>query len=187
MHEPPHPDQRVAAQDPQEDEDRTDELLQVIGGGLLAAAPAGWRRIDLRALMASTVHDLTLTVVMEDGTTPAFAPPPQVVSAATDLRQLMYQPGLGTWFSMRYTMDPPSQFHVSFNFEHDPLWDPPVPPAVFAQDLEAFPRDDEHVPGWLRARLAGAREAAPAPPAPAAPTPAATHAAQGAWQEDANR
>ncbi|GGM59092.1 hypothetical protein GCM10012275_32800 [Longimycelium tulufanense] len=159
MHEPQHPDLDTDDAPTTGEDDRSEELLQVIGSGLLGIAPAGWRRIDLKATMASSVHDLALTVVMEDGTTAGFATPPQVTSAAVELRQLMYQPGLGTWFSMRYTMDPPSRFHVSFNFDHDPLWNPPVPATVLAQDLEAFPRDDEHVPGWLRARLAGQRDA----------------------------
>jgi hypothetical protein len=55
-------------------------------------------------------------------------------------------------------LTPPDQVRISYNLDEDPKWWPPVPPTVFASDLAAFPRDDAHVPGWLRAELDKAAE-----------------------------
>jgi hypothetical protein len=48
---------------------RHDELLQHIGGMLLDAAPAGFRRIDLLVRMTVAVQDAVLTVYLPDGST----------------------------------------------------------------------------------------------------------------------
>ncbi len=145
------------------DEDRYNQMIQDIGRVLLRMAPAGWRRIDLKVLMVAPGHDITVTMIMEDGTTTAVEPPEVIGQIAAELRARMYREGEGTWFGMRYTLDPPSDFHVSYNFDFDPLWEPPVRPDVFAEDVAVFPRDEQHVPGWLREKLVetGAGSAGP--------------------------
>ena len=135
------------------DEGRYNGMIQDIGRVLLRMAPQGWRRIDLKVLMVAPGHDITLTVVMNDGATTSVEPPQVIGQIAAELRARMYRPGEGTWFGMRYTLDPPSEFHVSYNFDFDPLWQPPIRADVFAQDIAAFPRDEQHIPGWLRAKL----------------------------------
>jgi hypothetical protein len=135
------------------DEDRYNQMIQDIGRVLLRMAPPGWRRIDLKVLMVAAGHDITVTMIMDDGTT-SSAPAPEVIGQiAAELRARMYREGEGTWFGMRYTLDPPSDFHVSYNFDFDPLWEPPIRPDVFAEDVAAFPRDEQHIPNWLREKL----------------------------------
>jgi hypothetical protein len=140
------------------DEGRYNQMVQDIGRILLQLTPPGWRRIDLKVLMVAPGHDATLTVIMQDGTTSTPEAPPVIGEIAAELRSRMYRQGEGTWFGMRYTLDPPSDFHVSYNFTFDPQWQPPIRPDVFAQDLAAFPRDEEHIPGWLRDKLAQAAQ-----------------------------
>jgi hypothetical protein len=135
------------------DEDRYNQMIQDIGRVLLRMAPAGWRRIDLKVLMVAPGHDIAVTMIMDDGTTTAVEPPEVIGQIAAELRARMYREGEGTWFGMRYTLDPPSDFHVSYNFDFDPLWEPPIRPDVFAEDVAAFPRDERHMPGWLREKL----------------------------------
>ncbi|MFG1856351.1 hypothetical protein ACGFJT_31275 [Actinomadura geliboluensis] len=135
------------------DRQRYEELTQRLGMALLQVAPAGWRRIDLRILMLAGVTDLRLSVIMPDGSSPAADPPRDCAQIAAELRSMMYRTGEGTWFGMRFMMDPPSAYWVSFNADFDPGWDPPAAPEEWARDLALFPRDDEHVPGWLRERL----------------------------------
>ncbi|AOS61690.1 hypothetical protein [Actinoalloteichus hymeniacidonis] len=129
------------------------ELQQRIGGRLLAATPSGWHRIDLKALMAVAVRDLSLTVLTADGGSVPVAPTPELGEDLALLRQVTYRPEKGAWFSVRFTMDPPAAFRVSYNYTYEPQWVPPVPPEVFATDLLAFPRTAQYVPEWLASRL----------------------------------
>jgi hypothetical protein len=147
--EVPVPPQRPRPYDRQ----RYEELTQWLGRALLQVAPAGWRRIDLTVLMLAGVGDLRLAVIMPDGSSPAVDPPRECMGIAGELRSMMYRPDEGTWFGLRFMMDPPSAYWISFNGDFDPGWDPPVPPDTWAGDLAVFPRTDEHIPGWLRERL----------------------------------
>lgn len=106
---------------------RYDELLQQIGGALLGAAPPGWRRLDLIAKIADGVQDVGLTVIMSDFTDAWVGPPEHLTAAFAELRDVMADEQRGLWRSARYTMDPPNAFQVFFNYDHDPLWDPPLP------------------------------------------------------------
>ncbi|MBE1533352.1 hypothetical protein [Actinomadura algeriensis] len=153
MSEPPA-EVPVPRQQPQPyDQQRYEELVQRLGRVLLQVTPEGWRRIDLKILMLAGVCDLQLTVLMKDGSTPMVDPPRDCTLIAGELRSMMYRTDEGAWFGMRFMMDPPSAYWISFNGDFDPLWDPPVPAEAWAQDLAVFPRTAEHVPGWLRERL----------------------------------
>ncbi|TDC90350.1 hypothetical protein [Actinomadura sp. 7K507] len=139
------------------DPQRYDELTKGVATLLAQAAPAGWKRIDMKALMTVAVSDIALTVVLRDGSSPPAELPRDVIGMLGELRSMMYRPGAGTWLSMRLMMDPPGAYYTSFNNDYDPLWDPDITAAEWAQDLAAFPRDDEHIPEWLRGRLQEAR------------------------------
>jgi hypothetical protein len=134
------------------DAEQEDQLIQQIGARVLQRAPQGWRRIDVKVTMATMVEDIALTVIMEDGSSPPAGQPPDIKAELLTLRHGMYQPGRGTWLSLRLILDPPGSYVVHYNFDYDPLWDPPVPPVVYQRDLEAFPRDAEHLPAWYPAR-----------------------------------
>ncbi|MET9224533.1 hypothetical protein [Lentzea sp. NPDC003310] len=127
--------------------------MQEIGRLLVEGSPAGWSRIDLRASVSSTQDLMALTVLMPDHSSPPADLQLPVGRVLRELRELMYAEGRGTWFSLRYTMDPPDVFHVVYNHDFDPLWTPDLSPHEWALDLERFPRAPEHVPDWLRAKL----------------------------------
>ena len=135
------------------DRQRYEQLTQQMGALLVRLVPPDWRRIDLKILMTVGAVDMRLTVIMKDGSSPQVDPVPDLAQIAAELRSMMYRPGEGTWFGMRYMMDPPGAYWVSFNTEFNPLWDPPLPGEYFAQDLGVFPRSDEHIPDWLRALI----------------------------------
>ncbi|SDM34119.1 TNT domain-containing protein [Allokutzneria albata] len=137
----------------QDQERRYGELLNQVGAALLEAVPAGWRRLDLITKIVLGAQSSALTVIMQDGSSAQFAPPPGATRAMAELRHVMYRPELGAWLSVRYVVNPPGEFRVFYNYEHDPLWTPPVPPGVYAQDLTTYPRPEERVPDWLRALL----------------------------------
>ncbi|MET8798580.1 TNT domain-containing protein [Nocardia sp. NPDC004568] len=131
-------------------QERYVELLQQIGGALIGVAPVGWRRIDLIARIVAEIQDVGLTVIMSDWTDAVIPPPPRLAEVFAELRSVMYVPERGAWLSARYTIDPPGAFQVFYNYEHDPLWDPPISPAAFQRDLETYPRPVDTVPAWLR-------------------------------------
>ncbi|MFE6610325.1 hypothetical protein [Amycolatopsis sp. NPDC057786] len=135
------------------------ELTNDVGIALLDAAPEGWRRIDLMCLANIDVHDLSLTVLLEDGSNPAVLIPDEVRQSLVRLRERMYEPDRGTWFSARVIIDPPGSIYVKYNYDWDPLWNPSIAIEGWARDLEAFPRDEAHIPDWLKTKLAEAESA----------------------------
>lgn len=103
--------------------------------------------------MASNITDIRFTVVMDDGSFPNAELPDGINFALNDLRKEMYEEDKGTWLSLRLTIDPPGDYRVNFNFDLDPVWDPPIPDSEIVEDLNAFPRAAEYVPDWLQAKL----------------------------------
>jgi hypothetical protein len=143
---------------PAEREAEVNRILQWVCGRLLDLAPPDAKRLDLKATLASSVEDFVYTTILADGSAQPHELPREIHPAFGDLRVLLYEPGQGTWFSVRLVVDPPSTFRVNFNFDVDPVWDPPIGPEALAKDLEDFPRDE--LPTWLHETLTG--EKAPA-------------------------
>jgi hypothetical protein len=75
-----------------------------------------------------------------------------VLLAAKNLREAMYKPGRGTWFSMTLSITPAGDgWEASFNYTEKPVWELGEPSAdAYAQELYLFPRDEEHIPDWFR-------------------------------------
>ncbi|KFZ79700.1 hypothetical protein ED92_20180 [Amycolatopsis sp. MJM2582] len=132
------------------------ELTNAVGIALVDAAPEGWRRIDLMCLANIDVHDLSLTVLLADGSNPAVLIPDEVRQSLLRLREGMHEPDKGTWFSSRVIIDAPGTIYVKYNYDWDPLWNPSIATEGWARDLEAFPRDEAHIPDWLNEKLAEA-------------------------------
>lgn len=148
----------------------------VIGNAILDVAPAGWRRLDLSCLVLPDVEEFRLTAVLPDGGRVDIEVPEDVPDAARRMRAAYHEPDDGTWFAMRYMVNPPSSVRMAFNLDWDPELD--VDPAVWARELAEFPRRPANIPAWLRTRLAEAGQ--PAPGLPANPPPAPL------WPEDLN-
>ncbi|GAA0955413.1 hypothetical protein [Virgisporangium aurantiacum] len=166
----------------QSTEDEQRDLVDAIRRELIATAPAGWKRFDIKACFVIGVSDLSAMVLNREHTTVAWAMPfPFLVQKhLSRLRQLMYVPGRGTWFSARLLLDG-RDLSIIYNDEHDPNWKPGIAPGEWVRDLEWYPRDPEHVPDWLRGYLRDA--GAPVPPVPPVrrtppPEPLDTHEQQ---------
>lgn len=153
--EPPRgmPDDGGVPNPPIDPVSRGDLLTEQIARLLVDASPQAWRRLDLIATMTVEVVDVRFTVIMEDGSTPEVELPGEVNEALVDLRREMYEKGRGTWFSTRITIDPPGEYHVNFNFELEPVCDPPIPTSAIVRDLDHFPRERSHVPPWLKKKI----------------------------------
>lgn len=73
------------------------------------------------------------------------------------LRSAMYREGAGTWFSARISVTPGGSATAEFDYDSEPQWDVELAPRDYVADLARFPRDADHMPAWLTARLAGKR------------------------------
>ncbi|HWC80684.1 MAG TPA: hypothetical protein VG756_12070 [Pseudonocardiaceae bacterium] len=131
----------------------TDPVPAEIATALGNAAPTGWAEIVLTVSATVVATEFALQVRMRDGSPGSMELPAGVKAAFRALREEKYEPGRGTWFSANVRLRPNSAPEFSYDFDSDPNWWPPLHPSAFTRDQEAFPRDDEHVPPWLRKLL----------------------------------
>ena len=143
---PPGPDLRDADED---------QVVRWIGATLMRTAPAGWRRIDMTVRLTSWIEEISLAVVMPGSDAARMEPPEDISPLLFELRHKKYMRGRGTWLSMRLVIEPDGDYRVSYNFDLDPLWDPPVEDEVYDHDFEAFPRDQEWIPAWYQEDIKG--------------------------------
>jgi hypothetical protein len=137
---------------------RMRDMTESIGIALNRAAPAGWTRVALTVLASVLAYDFAAEVRMADGRGGDIELPAEVKTGFQQLRELMYEPERGTWFSARLVLEAGGEPAVSFNFDEDPRWWPALHPTAFCRDLEVVPRSEEHIGPGLRELLAEGRE-----------------------------
>ncbi|GAB3275523.1 hypothetical protein [Kineosporia babensis] len=73
------------------------------------------------------------------------------------LREALYLPGSGAWYSIRITVTEDGRFEADYDYEHEPTFSGPRQPSTYDYrcDTAWFTRDDEHTPDWLWHRLRG--------------------------------
>jgi hypothetical protein len=75
----------------------------------------------------------------------------------------MYTPGGGTWFSAVFRVFRDGRMKSSFNYDEEPVVTDPlghpieIMPALYARDLEAFPRSAKATPAWLAEKVEAGR------------------------------
>lgn len=130
------------------------KILNWVGGKLLEDIGPDWARIDLKVSMAANVDDYQYATLNQDGSVrERELPADQLRRPFSDLREVLWEEEKGTWFSIRFTIDAPDNSQTEYNFEVDPVWDPPISPDVWAKDLEIFPRAEAWRPRWLQREL----------------------------------
>ncbi|MGW9556895.1 hypothetical protein ACWGSK_20545 [Nocardiopsis sp. NPDC055551] len=129
------------------------ELLVKIGRKMVEEAPDNWAEIFYTRASVADQSFTTYTVKHQNGDTLESSEPAEINLLFEDLKAGLYQDGKGTWFSVRYSVTRPGRFSVKYNYE-----DPEIPTLTgpaFTNDLKYFPRNDEHIPAWLRQKLDG--------------------------------
>ncbi|HEX6354628.1 hypothetical protein [Actinophytocola sp.] len=129
-----------------------DQLTRQVGRALLTVAGADWQQVRAEYRSAGRHIEVDVFVKGADGVERQARPPQEVVDGFGRLRQGMYRPGRGTWLSALYVLDPPSSFSAEFEPDVEPRWRRVPPPIGFADELRFFPREDDHIPDWLRQR-----------------------------------
>ncbi|SDM32675.1 hypothetical protein [Allokutzneria albata] len=132
------------------------ELLQEVSGLLVSAAPEGWRELELSFRSTVAVDTATFSCVGGSGERTRLSVPFRAMNRLSELREGMYAPGTGAWFTARMTIRPPGGFEVRYDYDSEPEFVPPLTPETFVLDQEHFPRSEEHMPEWLKDKLAQA-------------------------------
>jgi hypothetical protein len=129
-----------------------DQLTRQVGRALLSVAGQDWQRVRAEYRAAGRHIEADVFVTGPDGVERPVRPPQEVVDGFGRLKQGMYRPGRGTWFSAEYVLEPPSAFSAEFEPDVEPRWRRVPPPIGFADELRFFPRAEENIPDWLRQR-----------------------------------
>ncbi|MPY77256.1 MAG: DUF4237 domain-containing protein [Actinophytocola sp.] len=136
--------------DPAEVEQR--RLLRRIGRILRELHPDGGGTTAARFRQVGGYAELEVRGVVDD-VAYSLAAPPLFGHLFGELRALMYQPDLGTWFQGTLTVTPDDNFTFDYDASSQPRWRrPPDEAEAFELDLRRFPRGTRHVPPWLGAR-----------------------------------
>lgn len=77
--------------------------------------------------------------------------PMELVRLALNLRVAMARPGGGAWTWARLSMSSSQDYKLvsDFNYDHEPVLDPPYTAQDIAQELQAFPRTPQTTPNWI--------------------------------------
>lgn len=126
------------------------EIQQAIGRALVEAAPSGWNELRYEFRATIQIDGDRFESVASDGMAARISAPFSVMELFAELRSAMYRPGVGTWFTARYVVNRLGDYKFDFDYDSEPDFNPQLTPGAFALDLEYFPRDDEHMPEWLR-------------------------------------
>jgi hypothetical protein len=134
-----------------------DAIYESVGMALLEVAPVDWTQIDFTLSALAGIMSPGCTVRREGGAIEDIDPPDEAWQLLTELRDEMYQPGKGAWFTAKYTITRPGRFNVDFDYESEPDFDVPPSALSYLYDFEHFPRDTANTPDWLREKLEEAR------------------------------
>ncbi|MDO5700660.1 MAG: hypothetical protein Q4P36_04220 [Bowdeniella nasicola] len=117
-------------------------------------APAEAERVELLVMVVNTSMQVAAQAILPNDQVIGLPDLPQaIVDPLTRLRVLTYHEERGAWFSAAIRMTPEGQFTVNVNTDEEPPLRQDFPAAEWRADLERFPRSEEHIPDWLRAKL----------------------------------
>ncbi|MFB7721499.1 hypothetical protein [Nocardia sp. NPDC056100] len=150
-----HPHDRLGhpRQSQRDREAQSNLILDWVVGRLLREADEDWVRIDLKVAIIADRRDFVLVSLGSCGSKQIREVPPEIVRAFLDLRNIRFEDGIGSWFSMRIQVEPPDRYKAIYNYTVDPMWDPPALPDLYVADLQLYPRLKENTPRWLRAKM----------------------------------
>ncbi|MCQ1954696.1 hypothetical protein [Arthrobacter sp. zg-Y238] len=131
---------------------RRTELETALAREVEGSVPAGWRSLRFEGRSAGTVSEVQL-FVDRNGTTKGAEPSDDTLDLIRELRKLMYRPGYGTWFSLTMKIDDQGHVETHYNFDEEADWSFPLDDESYVEDQQKFPRDPEHISGWLAPKL----------------------------------
>ncbi len=129
-------------------------LHQQIAHALVEAAPAGWSELRSVHREVGRTAEQQHIALMPDGQLVGLRGVPKGVRRGyRALRELLYQPDKGTWYTATCTVTAQGRLSFDFDYDGEPEWSVPVVAGTYVEDLEMFPRAEDVRPEWLRRRL----------------------------------
>lgn len=127
-------------------------LVNEVARSLVAVAPEGWTALHYRTFMVRGQQQARLMFDLPEGPKGVFENN-ETMAYMRELRSAMYTPGKGTFFTAYFDITA-ADGAVQTRFEYDEEPDFWVGYYSWARDFEAFPRDAQHTPEWLRQSVA---------------------------------
>ncbi|MEU5851112.1 hypothetical protein [Saccharopolyspora shandongensis] len=129
------------------------ELLGDLTKVLISALPSGWQQLIVDYRQIGRHIDIGVGVRKSpDGELELWDPPQETWTYVQRLRHGMYAEGKGTWFSARFTIEPPDTYRVQYNYWDLPAWGQ-APVEEFRVDLRRYPRTEDNMPVWFQMQL----------------------------------
>lgn len=126
------------------------ELLEGLTALCRKELPEDWQQLIMDYRQVGDHVDVATGLRQPDGGFLVWEPSENVWRFFQVLRHGMYTEGCGTWFSMRFVLDRPHEFRVTYNYGVLPHWRrSPPPPEAFALDLRRYPRTPDSIPAWF--------------------------------------
>lgn len=129
------------------------DTVQEIVDRTIAGVYGQWSELVIERRGLVGVSCSRLMVRREDGGFEWDLLLPEVGRMLDRLRTGMYQPGKGTWFTARLTVDGSREIGAHFDHDTPPEFDVEPDPRSFHHDIQWFPRGADHLPDWLLDRL----------------------------------
>lgn len=123
-------------------------ILETIGSATVKAVPDGWAKAVLKVSAVAATMETQLAVEMLDGSIDAgLSIEVEAQMACDDLRDAMYQDGVGTWYNASFVVTAGRGLEAEFDYDNPPF-DGGGPPDLLEDDQRAYPRDAAHIPAW---------------------------------------
>ncbi|MDA0566656.1 hypothetical protein LG943_20415 [Streptomonospora sp. S1-112] len=135
-------------------------ILSEITLHLLPVLPTGWRQVLIDYAALGTRVRARSGVRMGGGRMERLAVPSEIRPLFLRLREGMYREGTGTWFAMRYAINPPDVFSAEYDYTALPDLLTPVPTEALTEEQRRLPRTPKHMPDWFQAGLGAPPEQA---------------------------
>jgi hypothetical protein len=137
---------------------RQGQLIEQIAREVVDQVPGEWTSVSLEMRQLAPISEFSMPVTRPSGEIVQPAPAPRSsYPLLRELREVMYRPGSGTWFSAKLTISREGKVDAAFNYDDEPAWKVQPASIHYPQDLAKFPRDDGSIPEWLRSQLERAK------------------------------
>lgn len=137
-----------------------EEMLVEIANAMVAAMHQRWTVAVYRpSVVTGRSQDELLVGDGGEYLIPIDPPPDRIRDIVPWLRHKMYEPGRGTWLSAVLRLEPDGTLCPHFNYDEQPDWWRPVDPSLYRDELQNYPRSDQHIPAGFTAPSTAPRAA----------------------------
>jgi hypothetical protein len=132
--------------------DQQDSLTEIFGEMKRSTSPASSSQ-ELYVIGLDLGMNFALSQTMEDKSQSTLRFGTDGAMSCMALREAMHQPGRGTWYTARFTIDVEGNCSVDYDYDSIPL-NPSFEESLediqnlLVDDQKRFPRDQENLPAW---------------------------------------